>query len=227
MTDGIAYYRVSTDRQGESGLGLAAQEKAVSDFAERVNMTIIDRFNEVESGKKNSRPKLKEAIEKCKEQRATLLIAKLDRLSRNAAFLHNLKDELTKAGIEVIAVDMPEALSNTLMLSVMAGMAQHEREMISKRTKSALEALKSKGVKLGRPEGYTHSEATKAKISLSKKIGLVNYDQTAIRYAKDRRQKGATLQEISDDLNNILQAKTPTGKNFTPQIVFKIVRYAD
>ena len=179
----VSYTRVSTERQGESGLGLDSQTKSVEAFADQRGFKVLTNFNEVESGKNNQRPKLKEAIELCKREKATLLIAKLDRLSRNAAFLHSLKDELTAAGVDVIAVDMQEALSNTLMLSVMAGMAQHEREMISDRTKKALAEKKARGEKLGRPKGYKHSAETKAKISKANRKGAAAFDPMVLNLA--------------------------------------------
>ena len=142
----VAYYRVSTTKQGNSGLGLEAQQEAVRSY---LGAHPDVEFKEIESGKKNDRPELEAAIREAKLRDCKLVIAKLDRLSRDVGFLFKLKDDLTKAGVEVVAADMPDILSNTLMLSVMAGFAQHEREMISKRTKDALAAAKARGVKLG------------------------------------------------------------------------------
>jgi DNA invertase Pin-like site-specific DNA recombinase len=145
--DYIAYYRVSTKRQGESGLGLADQQQAARRFAGS-NM-LLREFTEVESGKKSTnRPMLLEAIAACKRAPGrALLIAKLDRLSRSATFINALLD----SGVEVKCVDMPEA--NRLMLGIMAQLAQWERETISQRTRAALAALKARGVKLGAPDG--------------------------------------------------------------------------
>ena len=129
MAKFIAYYRVSTDRQGKSGLGLEAQKKAVSDLIQFNGNALIKAYTEVESGKYAgaSRPELAKAIKRCKATGATLIVAKLDRLSRNAAFLMTLKD----SGVEIMAADMPEA--NAMMIGVMALVAQHEREAISRR----------------------------------------------------------------------------------------------
>ena len=138
----VAYYRVSTDRQGKSGLGLEAQQKAVMDF---VNGELIEQFTEVESGKRSDRPELLKALKACKRHKATLVIAKLDRLARNVAFIANLMD----SGVEFVAVDMPHA--NKLTVHILAAVAEHEREMISLRTKEALQAAKNRGVKLGSP----------------------------------------------------------------------------
>jgi DNA invertase Pin-like site-specific DNA recombinase len=140
----VAYLRVSTDKQGRSGLGLEAQREAVQQFVSSRNGVIIaPEFIEVESGKVNARPQLQQAMTRCRMTGATLLVAKLDRLSRNAAFLLTLRD----SGVQFVAADMPDA--NTLTITVMAGLAQHEREVISQRTKVALQAAKARGVKLG------------------------------------------------------------------------------
>ena len=139
----VTYLRVSTARQGKSGLGLEAQQKAVADYLSTGQWNLIEEFVEVESGKNSKRPKLLEAIELCKASGAKLLVAKLDRLARDAAFLMNLKD----AGIDFVCADMPEA--NRLTIGIMALVAEQEREAISKRTKEALAAAKARGVQLG------------------------------------------------------------------------------
>ncbi|MBS8225939.1 recombinase family protein [Vannielia litorea] len=143
----VAYERVSTARQGRSGLGLEAQRQAIDDFASSRRATVIARFTEVESGKRNDRPELDRALTLARLTGATLVIAKLDRLSRNAAFLLTLRD----SGVRFLAVDMPEA--NDLTVGIMALVAQQEREAISRRTKEALAAAKARGVKLGNPNG--------------------------------------------------------------------------
>ena len=139
----VTYLRVSTSRQGKSGLGLEAQQKAVADYLSTGQWNLLEEFVEVESGKNSKRPKLLEAIELCKASGAKLLVAKLDRLARDAAFLMNLKD----AGIDFVCADMPEA--NRLTIGIMALVAEQEREAISKRTKEALAAAKARGVQLG------------------------------------------------------------------------------
>jgi DNA invertase Pin-like site-specific DNA recombinase len=143
----VSYLRVSTARQGRSGLGLEAQRKAVTDFLDGGRWTLIREFVEVESGKRDDRPQLAAAFEACKLYGATLIIAKLDRLSRDAHFLLGLQ----KAGIKFLAVDMPEA--NEMVVGIMAVVAQAERKMISQRTKAALAAAKARGVRLGCPNG--------------------------------------------------------------------------
>lgn len=140
----IAYYRVSTTRQGQSGLGLEAQQQAVKQYLNGGNWQILAEFTEIESGKRNDRPKLAEAIALCKRLQATLVIAKLDRLARNVHFISGLME----SGVEFVAVDNPNA--NRLMLHMLAAFAEHEREQISRRTKDALAAAKARGVKLTR-----------------------------------------------------------------------------
>jgi len=143
----VAYERVSTARQGASGLGLEAQRKVIGDFAASRGAEVLARFTEVESGRKADRPELLKALHLAKVTGATLVIAKLDRLSRNAAFLLALRD----SGVRFVAVDMPEA--NDLTVGIMALVAQAEREAISRRTKEALAVAKARGVKLGNPNG--------------------------------------------------------------------------
>lgn len=139
----VAYYRVSTERQGRSGLGLDAQRKAVADYLNGGSWTVAAEFTEVESGSRDDRPELAKAIKACRLYGAKLVIAKLDRLSRDVHFLTGLE----KAGIRFVAADMPEA--NEMVVHMMAVVAQAERKMISARTKAALAAAKARGQKLG------------------------------------------------------------------------------
>jgi DNA invertase Pin-like site-specific DNA recombinase len=143
----IAYERVSTARQGRSGLGLEAQRRAIDSFAASRSVEVLARFTEVESGRRNDRPELDKALTLARLTGATLVIAKLDRLSRNAAFLLTLQ----ASGVSFVACDMPEA--NDLTVGIMALVAQQEREAISRRTQEALAAAKARGVKLGNPNG--------------------------------------------------------------------------
>ena len=138
----IAYYRVSTQRQGRSGLGLDAQRKAVKD---RLcgDVQLIAEYTEIESGRKNDRPRLAEALAACRLYRATLIIAKLDRLARNVAFVSNLME----SGVDFEATDFPQA--NRLTIHILAAVAEHECRMISDRTRAALAAAKARGVALG------------------------------------------------------------------------------
>jgi DNA invertase Pin-like site-specific DNA recombinase len=143
----VAYVRVSTARQGSSGLGLEAQRHAIAAFAAGRHATVIASFTEVGSGKTANRPELARALHLARVTGATLVIAKLDRLSRNAAFLLTLRD----SGVRFAAVDMPEA--NDLTVGIMALVAQAEREAISRRTKDALAVARARGVRLGNPNG--------------------------------------------------------------------------
>ncbi len=143
----VSYLRVSTARQGASGLGLESQREAVARFTATGGHTLLTEFVEVESGAKAARPNLAAALTSCRLHRARLVIAKLDRLARNMAFIANLMD----GGVEFVACDMPHA--NRLTLHLLAAIAEHEREMISQRTKAALQAAKARGVRLGNPNG--------------------------------------------------------------------------
>lgn len=143
----VAYYRVSTARQGRSGLGLDAQRRAVTDFLNGGSWELLAEFVEVESGKADDRPQLEQALATCELSGATLVVAKLDRLSRNLAFLAKLQE----SGARFVAADMPEA--NELTIHIMAAVAQAERKAISTRTKEALAAAKARGVRLGGNRG--------------------------------------------------------------------------
>lgn len=143
----VSYLRVSTARQGHNGLGIDAQRTAIQAYAETKGAALVKEFVEVESGKVNTRPQLAEALHLAKVTGSVLVIAKLDRLSRNAAFLLALRD----SGVRFIAADMPDA--NELTVGIMALVAQQEREAISKRTKEALDAAKRRGTVLGNPNG--------------------------------------------------------------------------
>lgn len=144
----IAYYRVSTQKQGASGLGLEAQQAAVARYLNGGAWELIDEFREVETGKGadalSKRPQLRAALDACKKNGATLLIAKLDRLARNVHFVSGLLE----TGVEFVAADMPQA--NKVMIQMHAVMSEWERDQISARTKAALTAAKARGVVLGR-----------------------------------------------------------------------------
>jgi DNA invertase Pin-like site-specific DNA recombinase len=143
----VCYYRVSTQRQGRSGLGLEAQQKAVRDHLNGGNWKVVGEFTEVESGKRADRPQLAAALKACRVHGAKLVIAKLDRLARDAHFLLGLQ----KAGVDFVAADMPDA--NRLTVGILALVAEHEAKAISDRTKAALAAAKARGVKLGGDRG--------------------------------------------------------------------------
>jgi DNA invertase Pin-like site-specific DNA recombinase len=142
----ISYLRVSTQAQGKSGLGLEAQRAAVEAFLNGGRWTLASEYVEVESGKRNDRPELAKALAACKRLKARLVVAKLDRLARNVHFVSGLME----SGVDFVAADMPFA--NRLTVHILAAVAEHEREMISSRTKAALAAVKAKGKVLGGPK---------------------------------------------------------------------------
>jgi len=195
----VAYQRVSTARQGASGLGLEAQTHAINEYARQREATILETFTEVESGKNNDRPELTKALHLAKVTGSTLVIAKLDRLSRNASFLLALRD----SGVKFIAADMPDA--NELTVGIMSLVAQQEREAISKRTKDALQAAKARGVKLGNPNG---ADALK-RAGKGNKAGVETIKLKADRHAANLKPvidalkaEGVTsLNEIAKSLN--------------------------
>ena len=188
FTSFVAYYRVSTDKQGRSGLGLDAQRQVVAAFVAHRG-EIICEFTEVESTR-NQRPQLQEALDLCRKKKATLLIARLDRLARNVAFISNLMD----SRVDFVAVDMPEA--NRLTIHILAAVAENEREMISKRTKAALQVAKMRGTRLGNPNPLPASQdgikALKAKTA--------EYHATVSPVIRELRQQGMSLSRIAAEL---------------------------
>ena len=161
----VSYLRVSTAEQGQSGLGLEAQRHAVGEYLNRVSSKLLEEFVEIESGSRNDRPQLKAAIDLCKKQKTTLIIAKLDRLARNVAFISTLME----SGISFLAADNPHA--NKLMIHMLAAFAEHERDQIRARTKAALAAAKARGVVLGRYGREALSKQNRAKaIELARRL---------------------------------------------------------
>lgn len=215
----VTYYRVSTERQGRSGLGLEAQQQAAQQHVARMGGIELATFTEIESGKVNDRPQLEAALLRCRQTRSILLVAKLDRLSRNAAFLLNLRDRLMMANLEFRALDIPD--SNALMLGVMAALAQHERETISKRTKDALAARKARGLSLGTPRDLSAYQPQAAQLGAA-----VNHAKAQERAQEiylpaidEARQQGNTsLRQIAAYLN-AQGIQTPRGKQWTATAV--------
>lgn len=200
MTTGrfVAYYRVSTARQGASGLGLDAQRDSVMHFLNGGNWKMVADFVEIESGRRSDRPKLAEALVACRLHGATLVVAKLDRLARDAHFLLGLKD----AGVEFVCVDMPAA--NRLTVGIMAMVAEEEARMISARTKTALAAAKRRGTKLGKPENLTDAARRKGTMASGKRRSA-----TAERWRADVaptvqaliQREGRSLRQAAAELN--------------------------
>jgi DNA invertase Pin-like site-specific DNA recombinase len=163
----VSYHRVSTAKQGRSGLGLEAQQAAVKQYLAGRGGVELAAYVEVESGKLDARPQLEAALLHCRQTRATLLISKLDRLSRSVEFLFKLRN----GGLAFQALDIPDC--NSMTLCVFAGMAQHERELISQRTKAALMARKARGLPLGTPRdlsAYAAAAGTKGRAVLLAKV---------------------------------------------------------
>ena len=193
----VSYLRVSTTRQGHSGLGLEAQRAAVANFLNGGRWKLIGEFVEVESGSRDDRPKLAEALSVCRLHNATLVIAKLDRLSRDAHFLLGL----TKAGVQFIAADMPEA--NEMVVGMMAVVAQAERKMISQRTRAALAAAKTRGVKLGKPENLRNQMMGCANGRATRTRAAINRAGDLLPIIADIRAGGAaSLRAIAAELNS-------------------------
>jgi DNA invertase Pin-like site-specific DNA recombinase len=212
----IAYFRVSTSKQGQSGLGLEAQKQIVQTFIQQdKERRVLMSFQDIESGKKNSRPQLMKAIEACKKFNCTLLIAKLDRLSRNASFILTLRDN----AIQFQALDIPEA--NTLTIGIFATIAQHERELISQRTKDALKALKARGVQLGKPENLTSEARRKALEKIRYNAANHTNNLQAAEMIRHLRKDGLSYREISDKLNQ-LGYTTRHGRRFHPITVHRL-----
>jgi DNA invertase Pin-like site-specific DNA recombinase len=215
MKSYIAYYRVSTVKQGISGLGLEAQQAAVRAFT-RCEECIVAEYTEIESGKRDTREQLHAAIEHAKRTGATLVIAKLDRLSRNAAFIFTLRD----SGVDFVCADMPDA--NTLTIGIFALLAQHERELISQRTKAALAAKKAQGFRLGNPQNLTRAGVEKS-VAIRKAKAKVRNEQVS-EVAMLLRDKGLSLREIAERLNT-RGFRTTNGKEFHATTVKRLFQY--
>jgi DNA invertase Pin-like site-specific DNA recombinase len=203
----VSYLRVSTVRQGASGLGLEAQRAAVASYLNGGDWKLIEEVVEVESGKRNDRPALAKALRLCRKHRATLVIAKLDRLARNVAFISNLME----SGVEFVAVDMPQA--NRFVVHILAAVAEQEAEAISKRTKAALQAAKARGTKLGgrrvSPERFAEI-GTIGRLARSEKAQRMKADLMPT-IAKIKASGAASLRAIAAELN-ALEIPTPSRR---------------
>lgn len=211
----IAYYRVSTKRQG---LGLDAQKSVVESYVSSVGGTLVGEFAEKESGKSNKRVELMKALAECKKEGATLIIAKLDRLSRNVSFIFALRD----SGVNFYCCDIPEL--NTLNLGIFATIAQYERELISDRTKKALAELKRKGVELGAPNPVITPEMRVKSAETLREIANSNENNIrATAVIKGMVQEGKTLRQIAKYLNDN-SFRTSKGCEFTPMAVSRLAK---
>ena len=212
----VSYLRVSTAKQGLSGLGLEAQRAAVQHFTAAGGHTLVAEFLEVESGRKADRPQLAAALTSCRLHRATLIIAKLDRLARNVAFIANLMD----GGVEFVACDMPHA--NRLTLHLLAAIAEHEREMISQRTKAALQAAKARGLRLGNPNGAA-ALLDGCRLAAERSAGVRR--ATAVQHAAavapilaELSANGFSCREMAKALNR-RGVPSPSGRSWYPEQV--------
>jgi DNA invertase Pin-like site-specific DNA recombinase len=192
----VTYLRVSTERQGQSGLGLEAQRAAVAAHV-LGRGEVVAEFVEVESGKRAERPQLAQALVDAKRTGAVLLIAKLDRLARNVAFIANLLE----SGVEVTAADMPEA--NRFVLHIMAAVAEQEACAISERTKAALAAAKARGVRLGwsNPKRAFEQRQAANKGAAVNRARALTHAENVLPVIKQIRAGGASLRQMAAELN--------------------------
>jgi DNA invertase Pin-like site-specific DNA recombinase len=199
----VAYYRVSTDKQGLEGNGIEAQKQAVARYLASLDCELLGRFEEVESGANNLRPELARAIAMAKSHKAVLVIAKLDRLSRNAAFLLQLQD----SGVDFVACDMPNA--DKLSIGIIALLAQRERQLISDRTKAGLAVVKQRGTKLGNPNPGPALTAARGAVQARKAA----FAAVAMRAIREIQSTGVTkLTQIADCMNKRGEKTARAGK---------------
>ena len=214
----VSYLRVSTQKQGYSGLGLEAQKEIIKNFLH--DKTPIAEFTEIESGRKTDRPKLKEALTQCRTTGATLIVAKLDRLARNVSFLSNLLE----SDVEIVFCDFPQA--NKMVLHILAAISQYEAELTAQRTKAALQAKKARGAKLGNPEHLLdkHEQAiANSNKTNSEKAKKNPNNKRAIAFLKVMISQGKSLTEMTDILNSE-GFVTAQGCKFVPATVRRLIK---
>lgn len=219
----IAYYRVSTQRQGQSGLGLEAQVESVRAYLAGVGGELLASYQEVESGRKSKRPELLKAIAHAKAARAVLVVAKLDRLSRNMAFTSMLME----SGLEFVCCDMPHV--DNFTIHVIAAVAQREAEMISKRTREALAAYKARGGKLGahhpkfKAIPAEKARAVQGLASAANRAAAAGHVVDWLPQMREwRDQLGLSFQGVADRLN-ALGLKTRGGKPWSRVQVYRVL----
>jgi DNA invertase Pin-like site-specific DNA recombinase len=217
----VAYYRVSTAKQGASGLGLEAQQEAVQSYLNGGRWKLVAEVTEVESGKRSDRPALAQALSLCRIHKATLVIAKLDRLARNVNFISNLME----AKVDFTAVDFPQA--NRLTIHILAAVAEHEALMISQRTKSALQAAKARGIKLGtpRPELISRYGEKGRQISAAARSLTAQKNAADILPVIESIKAGGitTLKGIATELN-ARSIPAPRGGSWSAVQVLRVIR---
>lgn len=210
MKQAVAYYRVSTERQGQSGLGLEAQKRSVTEFSSAHGYVLDKEFIEIETGKRNNRPVLAKALQRCKLKSATLLIAKLDRLGRNLRFITTIQE----SGVEFTAVDNPNA--GKFMVHIMAAVAEYERDQISERTTAALQAAKARGIKLG--------VYGRKVLAIENKKKANAYAQSMQPLIEELRAKGmVTVRQIANELNR-LKIATYYNRKWHPTTVHNMLK---
>jgi DNA invertase Pin-like site-specific DNA recombinase len=219
----ISYLRVSTARQGTSGLGLDAQREAVNNYLNGGHWQLIQEFVEVESGKRNDRPKIAEALRLCRLHNATLVIAKLDRLARNVHFISSLME----SDVDFVACDFPQA--NRLTVHILAAVAEHEASMISARTKAALKTAKDRGVALGGQRGSIRrmagmaAKGARASAAVRQRSAAKRRDDL-LPVIQDLSTKGATsLRALANALNSA-GFTSARGGQWTATQVMRIVK---
>ena len=192
----VAYYRVSTQKQGKSGLGIEAQKAAVAQYVSRNGGKVAAEFQEVESGKRSDRPQLALALERCRLTRSTLIVAKLDRLTRDVAFLCRLRD----SKVDFVAVDNPNA--TPLTVTILIAVAEEERRLASVRTKVALQAAKARGVKLGNPNGaQAFGARSRAGAVEALKAKADSFAQSLAGIVQPLLAAGLSLRKVAERLN--------------------------
>jgi DNA invertase Pin-like site-specific DNA recombinase len=214
----VSYLRVSTQKQGYSGLGLEAQREIIQNHL--YETTPITEFIKVESGRKKDRPKLKEALDLCRKTGSTLIVAKLDRLARNVYFLSSLLE----SDVEIVFCDFPQA--NKMVLHILSAISQYEAELTASRTKSALQAKKARGCKLGNPEHLLgkHDQAIQNSIMTCKTKADNNpNNKRAVAMLRTLVKEEHTLKEMADILNRE-GFVTSKGACFSKATVYKLIK---
>jgi DNA invertase Pin-like site-specific DNA recombinase len=214
--DFISYYRVSTRRQGESGLGLDAQKKSVEDYLNGGDWRLIAEYVEVESGKRDNRPEMEKALAHAKASGATLILAKMDRLGRRAGTVLKMLDDYGKAGVKFVFVEMPHA--SKLEIGIRAVVAEEEGRMISERTKAALAAAKRRGVKLGKHGAELARQ--------NKQAAQQRATDLAPTIAEIRAGGAKTVRGICDELNN-RGIPAPRGGHWFIPSAFRLLKLID
>ena len=218
MTKYVAYLRVSTQKQGYSGLGLEAQREIIHNYLH--DKIPISEYVEVESGRKSDRPKLKEALSQCRKEGAILIVAKLDRLARSVSFLSSLLE----SDVEIVFCDFPQA--NKMVLHIISAISQYEAELTAARTKAALQAKKARGFKLGNPEHLLdkHEEAIQNSIKTCKAKADSNpNNKRAIALLRTLVKEERTYQEMAEILNREGFVSSH-GCSFTKSTVYKLIK---